>query len=481
MQMPHTAERDLHRWNAALYLCVAAAMLSVMGMALWGVVHDLEQVRKTFIGSEMERLRSHAERTVKRIQNDLSRNMYSLDDRFKNESFLREHWDSSIEEDDSRTYAAIVDTQGKVFMHYIPKREGGQLAATWYDSIVPEGGDDVVDTKAEALTSGIRSFDVRVPIVFNGEMLGNYHTGMTHDWLVEQLQVRQVPTKQLWGLILMGIVISMLVAGASMFQISRRIAVMREAMKVARVRRFAEVGQLMAGIVHEIRNPLNSMRLNLHVLGRCLKRQETLDDDEPEQLSPYERSQVLQETNDEIERVERLMRILLGYARPDQPQPECLDVRQELESTLMLLRPMLERAEVVVKAQFFDTRPLVLMDRDRLRQMLINLINNAKEATGPGGEIHISVDAQRSSILLTVADNGPGVSVSDRDRIFEPFYSTKENGTGLGLALVRRFAEEAGGSIVCDANEPCGCKFRMELPKMDDALRQQDSSTSTNS
>jgi signal transduction histidine kinase len=468
------ADDSLIRWTLALYLCIAVTMSAVMGMAIWGVIHDLEQVRITFIKSEIERLRSHAERTVMRLQGVLPREFPNgLDDKFRDESFVRDHWDTWIKTDESRLYAAIVDGSGRVFMNSQRKLEGEQLPTVWYDEVVREAGDDVVDTIAPALTGGVRALDVRVPIVWDNKTLGTYHSGMTFTWMEQRVAELQQPIRRLWTWIIVGILAAMITAGGCMYQIGRRIAVLREAMKLARIRRFAEVGQLMAGIVHEIRNPLNAMRLNLHVLDRYFSRlssrEESHDGDE---ITAVDQSEILQETNREIARVEGLMRVLLGYARPDQLHPEYLDLRQEVESALLLMRPALERGEIIVKAQFADQQLLVLFDRDRLRQILLNLINNAKEATGPGGLVQITVKPARSGLEITVADDGPGVPRANRERIFEPFFSTKDSGTGLGLALVRRYIEEVGGAIDYEPNEPRGALFRLRFPSASTVLRQ---------
>ena len=446
------------RWTVAAFLCTGLTLFLVVGVSLWGVYHDLALVNSTLMQGEMGRLRSHAARTVGMIQDEVWRSQQPNDLRsLKSDQFLRRHWARTVLSDRSRLYATVVDQAGTIVAHSDPAQEGKQLSPTWYTRVVPEaGGDDVVETVDEALSGGQRAFDVRVPIFINDQEVGTYHSSLRYDWLTQRLAEKRTQTLRVWAWVFAGVAVVVLVAGFSLFQISRRMTMISEAMKVARVRRFAEIGQLMSGIAHEIRNPLNAMRLNLHVLSRHWPLGGQTPSEIPESETSLDPRQIIHETNQEIERVEGLMRILLGYARPDQPHDEDLNVSQELQSTLNFLGPVLERADMLVRVRLPETPVFIHMDRDRLRQIVLNLINNAKDATGPGGTIEVALVRQAGWIELAVADDGPGVPPPDRERIFEPFYSTKEMGTGLGLPLVRRYVEDVGGSIACKANEPRG-------------------------
>ncbi len=468
----------MSRWTAAAYLCIAMALALVVTMTVWGVFHDLQLVRSTLIQSEMGRLRSHAARTVSIIQDQIKATGKSPSlDSLPDSEFLRNHWARNVLRDESRLYATIIDNQGKVIMHSDPSREGMLTGPAWYDSVVTEASsdddeDDVVDSSNDALTGGKRAIDVRVPIFHEEREIGSYHSGLSHDWLTKELNEKQGQTKRIWGWLVTIMSVIVLVAGISLFHITRRLTVFSEAVKVARVRRFAEIGQLMSGIVHEIRNPLNAMRLNLHVLAR---HQQRIRDQNGSNTSSDlgDPEEVIRETNREIERVEGLMRILLGYARPDQPQNENLDMRQELRSILGFLKPSLERAEVVLRAELPDQPVMINMDRDRLRQIVLNLVNNAKDATGHGGHIEVRVTCRDEVVELIVSDDGPGVPPGDRERIFEPFFSTKEFGTGLGLALVKRYVEDVGGSITCEQRPPHGAMFRIHLSPVESTLQTQ--------
>lgn len=454
-------------WTFAAYLCIGLTLLLVVGVSLWGVYHDLHLVNSTLMQGEMGRLRSHAVRTVSLLQDELrKRPQPATLQSLRDAQFLRPHWQRAFGWDDSRLFAAVVDTTNTVVIHNEPKHEGERLGAAWYDRVVPEAGEDVVETRDAALSGGARGLDVRVPIYLDDQVVGMYHSGLRYDWLEDRLAEKSAETREVWGWIFACIVIVVCGAGLSLYQISRRMVVIREAIKLARVRRFAEIGQIMTGIAHEIRNPLNAMRLNLHVLSRQLALPQG-GEAAPSTESSLDQGQIIRETNQEIERVEGLMRILLGYARPDQPHNEHLDLRKEVQSTLNFLGPVLERGEILVRVRFPETPKYIQIDRDRLRQIVLNLVNNARDAAGPGGTVEVSVNHQPGWVELVVADDGPGVPAADRERIFEPFYSTKEMGTGLGLAIVRRYVEDVGGTIHCAANAPRGAQFVIRLHEVE--------------
>jgi signal transduction histidine kinase len=244
----------------------------------------------------------------------------------------------------------------------------------------------------------------------------------------------------------------------SLYKIVHRTVLLREAIETGRVKQMAELGELAAGIAHEIRNPINAIRLNLHALGR-------LQEYASSQMSD-ESAAAIAEANREIERVEGLMRVMLGYARPQKPSEEDVDLRWELEAVLTSIQPIMERDGACVLRRLPPSSLYVHLDRNRFHQITLGLLNNARESVGREGRIEVSLARRgRDTVEVVVSDNGPGVPPTERDRIFDPIYSTKQLGTGLGLALVKRFVEEAKGQIVCESNDLGGASFRISFPE----------------
>ncbi len=453
----------LTTWRWALASILAFFLFTAFGLlvAIWGIGQDLEQIRLTLIQSEVGRLRSHAIRTVSNIQDEMHKKATDDLAYLNQTNHPRRNWNRSFHQDKSRVYAAVIDATGKVVLHSDPSFEGKQLPAVWYKQTLREedGLEDVVITDVPSLTNGATAYDVQVPIVIHDKLIGSYHSGLSSAWLEQTIAEKKSISKSIWVWVLLAMLLFEVFAGLALFYASRRIAILNESSKMARTRRYAEIGQLMAGIAHEIRNPLNAMRLNIHVLQRN-------DSDEHVELpeGSLNRNALLQDTQIEIDRVEGLVRILLGYARPDVPRSELLDVRQEIQTILNFLKPSLERRETLVVARLPEETLRVEMDRDRFRQVLLNLLNNACEAMPSGGTIDIVVCHVEKQVEISISDQGEGIPHNLRERIFEPFFSTKETGSGLGLAIVQRHIDDAGGHVFCAQSSSGGAKMTVRIP-----------------
>ena len=168
---------------------------------------------------------------------------------------------------------------------------------------------------------------------------------------------------------------------------------------------------------------------------------------------------------EELDRVERQVADLLHFARREEPRLEAVDLGALVETTVTQLRPRLESAGVVVT---LDVQPGIMArgDRERLRQALVNLVENAAEALGgaPQRELSVLVVAANGHATLRVSDTGPGVPEDAMVHLFEPFFSLKANGTGLGLAIARRTLEAHGGWITAAIRPEGGMTFDVDLP-----------------
>lgn len=222
--------------------------------------------------------------------------------------------------------------------------------------------------------------------------------------------------------------------------------------QLVRTERLAAIGQLAAGISHEIDNPV----------GVILGYAELLLDDLP---PGDERREDVIAIIDECRRCKRITGGLLGFARTSSPRQELFDLRPLIQQTLASLRPQKLFREILVDFPASGPALPLVGDADQLRQVLVNLLLNAAQAMGGKGRIWVRAEAHEH-LLVEVEDDGPGIDEELLERIFEPFFSTKNRGegTGLGLSVCRKLVEAHGGTLVAVAGAGGGALFRLTLP-----------------
>jgi len=213
--------------------------------------------------------------------------------------------------------------------------------------------------------------------------------------------------------------------------------------------RLRVMGRVVAGIAHEIRNPLNSIRLIIQVIERRLRRQN----------AGAEEAALL---TAEIDRLDKLLNSLLVF-RADEPgrmyrQP----ILPILERSMALVRPQVEDRGIVTDLSAVAELEATV-DGDHLQQAMMNLLLNAIDAAGRGGHIQVSAQRNDGHVEIDVQDSGPGLGSEEQERLFEAFYTTKSSGTGMGLAVTRTLLEKMGCNILYVGSDP-GAHFRILLP-----------------
>jgi len=223
--------------------------------------------------------------------------------------------------------------------------------------------------------------------------------------------------------------------------------------------KLAALGKLSAGIAHEIRNPLTSIKILIHSLADPGATESSREKD-------------LNVIESEIERVNKIIRQFLDFARPRPPSLEPVDARKLIEETLALVGYEIESQGVQLQQEDEGGLPPVAMDREQMKQVLLNLILNALQAMPQGGRLRIQTSLRASeeggktkrAVEIRVQDTGEGVPAEIQGKIFEPFFSTKEEGIGLGLSVAQRIVEEHGGTIRVASAEGGGTVFSITLP-----------------
>ncbi len=227
---------------------------------------------------------------------------------------------------------------------------------------------------------------------------------------------------------------------------------------VHQLNRLASLGALSTEIAHEIRNPLVSMKTFLQLL--------------PERWGDPEFSDsFLALVADELRRMERLLDVIVEHARPDGKTADHrpADVSAAIDANLALLEHRARKQQVRLESKIPSDLPAVTLGEDHLRQVLLNLLLNAIDATFPGGRVVLSAKRVGDSVDIIVSDEGPGVPAEQRSEIFEPSFSTRSgNAGGLGLSITRRIIQDAGGEIRVSNRDAGGAEFAVRLAASED-------------
>ena len=221
---------------------------------------------------------------------------------------------------------------------------------------------------------------------------------------------------------------------------------------------------LAAGVAHEIGNPLNSLSLHLQLLERRVR---DLPGDDQAPLQEH-----LGTARTEISRLDTILKQFLQAMRPTNPEREATELHQLLEESLFALSPELESRKISVTLDLTPDLPSLYLDPTQIKQALYNIIRNAYQAVDQeAGEITIQTHVTDFEVSLAISDNGSGISPETMGAMFEPFKTTKAEGTGLGMLIVRRILREHGGELEVESEEEVGTKVTLFIPRTDKRVR----------
>jgi len=216
--------------------------------------------------------------------------------------------------------------------------------------------------------------------------------------------------------------------------------------------RLANLTRITAGVAHEVKNPLNSMRIWLENLKGIIPDDEGL---------PQQAVRVLDK---EIDRLDSVVKRFLDFTRPPEMHQEEASLREILEEVLAVGKPQFDKANIKLETRFTSDVPFVLVDRQLLKQALLNLIVNAVEAMPSGGQLGVSLARHGEMAEIEIRDTGCGIAPENRQRIFQLFFTTRPGGSGIGLASTFRTVQFHNGSIDFESEVGRGTTFRIELP-----------------
>ncbi|HET9857891.1 MAG TPA: ATP-binding protein [Chthoniobacterales bacterium] len=228
---------------------------------------------------------------------------------------------------------------------------------------------------------------------------------------------------------------------------------------------------LAAGVAHEIGNPLNSLNIHLQLIER-----------EARKLNGAKRAE-LQESVEvaraEINRLDSIISQFLRAIRPTRPQLRPENINSIVEEAVRFLALEIKDRDIVVEQELRSDLPLLEIDRDQMKQAFYNVIKNSFEAMKSRGILRIRTDVDESHVIVRFTDTGGGISAENLSRVFEPYFTTKTSGTGLGLLIVRRIVREHGGEMSIESSEGKGLTLTIRLPHIDRRVRMLEAGSSS--
>ncbi|MBH54734.1 MAG: PAS domain-containing sensor histidine kinase [Opitutaceae bacterium] len=221
---------------------------------------------------------------------------------------------------------------------------------------------------------------------------------------------------------------------------------------------------LAAGVAHELGNPLNSLTIHLQLMQRLLDQVE-----DKEIREKFARS--LSICAGEVERQDGIITHFLEAIRPSPPDFQDMDLIEVLESVLQVQGQELSNSKVTVEMEVGDEAPIIAGDMNQMKQLFFNVIKNAHEAMQEGGTLHIETRSDDDHFYVIIADTGAGIEAEDLSHVFQPYYSTKSSGSGLGLMIVNRILRDHGGQVGIDSKPSIGTVISLKFPKKHKRVR----------
>jgi len=237
----------------------------------------------------------------------------------------------------------------------------------------------------------------------------------------------------------------------------------RSAQQTLESERLNALTLLAAGVAHEIGNPLNSLNIHLQLMERQARKVDGAAQKELQESIDIARA--------EINRLDSIVTQFLRAIRPTRPQLRPENVNTIVEEAVRFFAAEIKDRDIVVEQELRSDLPLLHLDRDQMKQAFYNVIKNSFEAMKRRGILHMRTDMDESHVLIRFTDTGGGISAENLSHVFEPYFTTKPSGTGLGLLIVRRIVREHGGELSMESSEGKGLTLTIRLPYIDRRVR----------
>lgn len=213
---------------------------------------------------------------------------------------------------------------------------------------------------------------------------------------------------------------------------------------------------LAAGVAHEIGNPLNSLNIHLELLKRHFNSSDKKDDEAMEMIDI---------AKSEVHRLDLIITQFLSAIRPTKPKMQKVDIKTLISETLNFMQNELDSKDVKIKTSLPEVLPEIEVDPNQIKQAVFNLIKNAAQAVSEGGTVYVNCNSDDDYVTLSISDTGCGISVKDMSNIFEPYFTKKSSGSGLGLMIVERIIREHGAELTIESEPGKGAVFSIKFPR----------------
>jgi PAS domain S-box-containing protein len=246
----------------------------------------------------------------------------------------------------------------------------------------------------------------------------------------------------------------------------------RETEETIEVERFSALNMLAAGVAHEIGNPLNSLNIHLQLMQRNLRK-----------VPPKVRASLEESVNvarSEVARLDNIITQFLRAIRPQALQLQPAEINQVLNEALQFLGPEIQDRDILLEKRLGQGMPLLQLDSDQIKQAFYNICRNAFQAMQSGGILHVETSQDAEHVKVVFADSGGGIAPENITRIFEPYFTTKSDGNGLGLLIVRRIVRAHGGEVMLESAPGRGLTVTILLPRADRRVRFLEQGDSSN-
>jgi len=237
----------------------------------------------------------------------------------------------------------------------------------------------------------------------------------------------------------------------------------RNAQQTIESERLNALRLLAAGVAHEIGNPLNSLHIHLQLMERSVQKLQGNEKTELEQSIDVARS--------EVNRLDSIVTQFLKAIRPSRPQLRPENVNTIVEEAVRFFAPELQDRGIIVEQELRSDLPLLQLDRDQMKQAFYNVIKNSVEAMHRDGSLRIRTDLADTHVIVRFIDTGGGMTAENLSHVFEPYFTTKASGSGLGLLIVRRIVREHGGELSIESSDGKGVTLTIRLPFIDKRIR----------